>query len=185
MKTKIQNNENMNNVINFSSVYGEETVAQTAVVDKQVVNDLYEAFKKTPSSVVIKFQNSKGILYMSVQMTYSEGNKCVYSYQTYADCKLIEKMLCVMHDSRNTECLKEYNTEEHKLKAYESDPRIELFRQFMQSKYRCVFERDYKPNAEESYVCATFIVGNRKQIKFCLKRTEEIEAIINEAIQAA
>ena len=81
--------------------------------------------------------------------------------------------------------LAEYKADEHVLKPSESDPRSDLFRQFMASKIRCTFDKDYQPNAEESYVCATFHVANKKEVKFCLKRTEEIEAIINEAIQAA
>ena len=34
-------------------------------------------------------------------------------------------------------------------------------------------------------MCATFHIGYRKEVKFCLKRTEEIESIIHEAIEAA
>ena len=186
VKDELTNNnfEDMNK-IDFSKVYGEETVTKTTAVDQQEVNRLFKAFISIPSSVEVKFQNIKGYLYMNVVMTFKGNHKYSYNYQTYADFKLVEKMLCSMANPKMTGCLDGYKAEEHPLEASESDPRIELFRQFMESKYKCRFDRDFTPNPEESYVCATFQVGFRKEFKFCLKRTEEIEAIIDEAMKAA
>ena len=80
--------------------------------------------------------------------------------------------------------LKEYNSEKHILKASEFDPRIELFRQFINSPLQCRFNADFIAGNGDRYVCATFNINYRKQIKFCLKRTAEIEAIITDAINA-
>ena len=186
VKDELTNNnfEDMNK-IDFSKVYGEETVTKTTAVDQKEVNRLFNAFINLPSSVEVKFQNIKGYLYMDVVMTFRGNYKCSYNYQTYADFKLVEKMLCSMGNPNMTGCLGGYKADEHPLEASESDPRVELFRQFMKSKFKCCFGKDFKPNEEESYVCATFQVGFRKEVKFCLKRTEEIEAIINEAMKAA
>lgn len=187
VKNELTNNniENMNNVIDFTKVYGEEAVTKTAAVSQLEVTRLFNAFINLPSSVEVKFQNIKGYLYMDVVMTFRGNYKCSYNYQTYADFKLVEKMLCSMGNPKMTGCLGGYKAEEHPLEASESDPRVELFRQFMNSKFKCCFGKDFKPNDEESYVCATFQVGFRKEVKFCLKRTEEIETIINEALQTA
>ena len=179
------NNFESMNKIDFSKVYGDEAVAKTAAVSQQEVTRLFNAFINLPSSVEVKFQNIKGYLYMDVVMTFRGNYKCSYNYQTYADFKLVEKMLCSMGNPKMTGCLGGYKAEEHPLAASESDPRVELFRQFMKSKFKCCFGKDFKPNEEESYVCATFQVGFRKEVKFCLKRTEEIEAIIDEAMKAA
>jgi hypothetical protein len=186
VKDELTNNnfEDMNK-IDFSKVYGEETVTKTTAVDQQEVNRLFNAFINLPSSVEVKFQNIKGYLYMNVVMTFKGNHKYYYNYQTYADFKLVEKMLCSMANPKMTGCLGGYKAEEHPLEASESDPRVELFRQFMKSKFKCCFGKDFKPNEEESYVCATFQVGFRKEVKFCLKRTEEIEAIINDAMKVA
>ena len=186
VKDELTNNnfEDMNK-IDFSKVYGDEAVAKTAAVSQLEVTRLFNAFINLPSSVEVKFQNIKGYLYMNVVMTFKGNHKYSYNYQTYADFKLVEKMLCSMANPKMTGCLDGYKAEEHPLEASESDPRIELFRQFMESKYKCRFDRDFTPNPEESYVCATFQVGFRKEFKFCLKRTEEIEAIIDEAMKAA
>ena len=186
VKDELTNNnfEDMNK-IDFSKVYGEETVTKTTAVDQKEVNRLFNAFINLPSSVEVKFQNIKGYLYMDVVMTFRGNYKCSYNYQTYADFKLVEKMLCSMGNPNMTGCLGGYKADEHPLEASESDPRVELFRQFMKSKFKCCFGKDFKPNEEESYVCATFQVGFRKEVKFCLKRTEEIEAIINDAMKVA
>ena len=174
-----------NNIIDFTKVYGEGTVTKTTAVDQQEVNRLFKAFISIPSSVEVKFQNIKGYLYMNVVMTFKGNHKYSYNYQTYADFNLVEKMLCSMANPKMIGCLGGYKAEAHPLEASEVDPRIDLFRQFMNSPFKCCFGKDFTPNPEENYIQATFQVGFRKEFKFCLKRTEEIEAIINEATQVA
>ena len=78
-----------------------------------------------------------------------------------------------------------YNSEEHPLEASELDPRIELFKQFINSPLRCRFDADFIAGNGDRYVLATFNISYRKQVKFCLKRTEEVESIINDALKAA
>ena len=80
--------------------------------------------------------------------------------------------------------LEGYNTEEHTLEVSEADPRIDMFRQFINSPLRCHFEADFVAGNGDRYVCATFNISYKKQIKFCLKRTDETETIIDEAIKA-
>ena len=184
VETEVTNNntQNMNNFIDFTSVCGEEAVAQTAKVDQQVVNDLFNAFMAIPSSVVVKFRHENGYLKMIVNMTHRE--KFFRSYETYADGKLVENMVDAMKGNK-IGSLNGYKAEEHQLETSEADPRTELFRQFINSPMSCHFDADFVTKNGDRYVCATFNISYRKQIKFCLKRTEEIEAIINEAMKAA
>lgn len=174
------NNSNMNNVIDFSSVCGEDTVAQTATVDKQVVSDLFKAFMVIPREVLVKFKHVDGYLRMVVLMNHRD--KFFRRYETYADAKLVESMIGAM--SGRPGCLEGYLAEEHSLEASESDPRIDIFRQFINSPLRCHFEADFVASNGDRYVCATFNISYKKQIKFCLKRTNETETIIDEAIKA-
>lgn len=176
------NNKNMNIIIDFASVCGEGTVAQTATVDQQVVNDLFNAFMTIPQEVVVKFRNNNGYLKMAVNMNHRE--KFFRSYETLADGKLVGNMIGAMRGDRIAS-LKNYKVEEHPLEASEVDPRIDLFRQFINSPLRCHFDADFIAGNGDRYVSATFNISYRKQIKFCLKRTEEIESIINEAVKAA
>lgn len=182
VKNQVNNNKNMNNIIDFASVCGEGTVAQTATVDQQVVNDLFNAFMTIPKEVVVKFRNDNGYLKMAVNMNHRD--KFFRSYETFADGKLVENMIGAMRGDRIAS-LEIYKVEEHPLEASEVDPRIDLFRQFINSPLRCHFDADFIAGNGDRYVSATFNISYRKQIKFCLKRTEEIESIINEAVKAA
>lgn len=182
VETESTNNQNMNNIIDFSSVCGEGTVAQTATVDQKVVNDLFNAFMTIPSEVVVKFRNEDGYLKMVVNMNHRE--KFFRSYETFADAKLVESVIGSMRGTMMG-ALEVYKVEEHPIVASEVDPRIDLFRQFITSRLRCYFDSDFVSSKGDRYVCVTFHIGFRKEVKFCLKRTEEIETIINDAIKAA
>ena len=175
-------NNNMNNIIDFSNVWGEGTVAQTAKVDQQVVNDLFHAFMEIPQEVVVSFKNEDGFLRMVVKMNHRE--KFFRKYETCADAKLVEYMLGAMRGTM-IGALEGYKAEEHILEVSETDPRIELFRQFINSPLRCRFDADFVANNGDRYVLATFNISYRKQVKFCLKRTEEVELIISEALKVA
>lgn len=176
------NNNMNNNIINFSNVWGEGTVAHTATVDQLVVNDLFHAFMEIPQEVSVRFKNEDGFLRMVVKMNHRE--KFFRTYETYADAKLVEYMLGAMRGTM-VGALDAYKTEEHPLEAAEVDPRVELFRQFINSPLRCRFDADFIAGNGDRYVSATFTVAYRKQIKFCLKRTDEIETIISDALKAA
>ena len=174
--------EMKNNIIDFSSVWGEAAVAATAKVDQQVVNDLFHAFMEIPQEVVVTFKNEDGFLKMVVKMNHRE--KFFRKYETCADAKLVEYMLGAMRGTM-VGALETYKAEEHTLEASETDPRIELFRQFINSPLRCRFDADFIAGNGDRYVSATFNIAYRKQVKFCLKRTDEIETIISDALKAA
>ena len=184
IENEFTNNKNKGMIykMDLISVCGEEVVAQTAKVDQQVVNDLFNGFITIPSSVVVKFRHENGYLKMIVNMVHRE--KFFHSYETYADGKLVENMVGAMKGNKIAS-LNGYNAEEHPLETSEADPRIELFRQFINSPMSCHLDADFVSNKGDRYMCATFNISYRKQIKFCLKRTEEIEAIIDEAMKAA
>ena len=172
----------MNDFIDFSSVLGEGAVAKTATVDQKVVNDLFNAFMEIPQEVVVSFKNEDGFLRMVVKMNHRE--KFFRRYETYADAKLVEYILGAMRGIISG-ALEAYKTEEHPLEASEVDPRIELFKQFINSPLKCRFDTDFVANNGDRYVLATFNISYHKQVKFCLKRTEEVESIINDALKAA
>ena len=175
-------NNNMNNIIDFSNVWGEGTVAATVKVDQKVVNDLFNAFMAIPQEVVVSFKNEDGFLRMVVKMNHRE--KFFRRYETYTDSKLVEYILGAMRGIISG-ALETYKVEEHPLEASEVDPRVELFRQFINSPLRCRFDADFVANNGDRYLIATFNISYRKQVKFCLKRTEEVELIINDALKAA
>lgn len=176
-----KNEKIMNEKIDFSSVCGEEVVATTATIDQKVVSEMFKAFMAMPSSVVVKFKNDNGYILMTVNLVHKE--RFFSSYTTYADNKLVEAVIASMNGRIGT--LENYQAEERTLTALEVDPRVDLFSQFMESPLRCRFDSDFVAKNGDHYMCATFRVGYKKEVIFCLKRTEEIEEIINNAIQAA
>lgn len=170
------------NQIDFSSVCGEGIVTPTAKVDQQVVNDLFQAFLEIPQEVVVSFKNNSGYLRMVVKMNHRE--KIFRTYETDADAKLVECMLGAMLGDK-IGSLQAYKSEEHSLEQSDKDPRIDMFKQFINSPLRCRFDTDFIAGNGGRYISAIFNIGYRKQVKFCLKRTEEIEAIIKEALKVA
>ncbi len=172
----------MNNIIDFSNVCGNVMVAQNTTVDQQVVNDLFHAFMEIPQEVMVSFKNEGGYLRMVVKTNHRE--KFFRRFETCADAKLVEYMLGAMRGTM-VGALEGYKAEEHTLEASETDPRIELFSQFINSPLKCRFDADFIAGNGDRYVSATFTIAYRKQIKFCLKRTEEVESIISNALKAA
>ena len=172
----------MINKIDFSTVCGEGSVTQTAKIDQQVVNDLLKAFLNIPQEVVVRFKNENGYLKMVIKMNHRE--KLFRTYETYADAKLVE---CIMGAMIGTQigALETYNSEEHPISVSEIDTRVDLFNQFINSPLRCRFEADFIAGNGDRYVDVTFNIAYRKQIKFCLKRTEEIDEIIHKALNVA
>ena len=126
-----ENNSNtniMNNyTIDFTSALGEAAVAQTATVDLQVVSDIYNAFMAIPQEVVVRFRYDNGFLKMVVQMNHRD--KFFHKYETPADVKLVESMIAAMAAGQ-IGALKAYTNEEHQLVASDTDPRVDIFKQF-------------------------------------------------------
>ena len=53
VNNQVNNNQKMNNIIDFASVWGKEAAAPTETVDQQVVNDLFHAFMSIPQEVTV------------------------------------------------------------------------------------------------------------------------------------
>ena len=116
VNNQVNNNQKMNNIIDFASVWGKEAAAPTETVDQQVVNDLFHAFMSIPQEVTVKFRNDKGYLKMLVTMNFRE--KYIRNYETYADAKLVECMIGAMRGDRIA-ALEIYKAEEHPIEASE------------------------------------------------------------------
>lgn len=184
--SEIDNNNNKTKnmkQIDFShsvkSSVEEQTITHipNATVNLAVVQNIYHAFLNIPTNVTMGFKNVENKLLMIVRVTHK--NKITQEYTTFADFDLVEAMLNAL-GMRIGE-LPKYCKTEHTVEATEEDLRIELFRQFLNSPYRCYFGNDFISSNNERYACATFSIGFKKEVKFCLKRNEEVEKMINQA----
>ena len=153
--------------IDWTALMGNTAVAQPKTIDPQVVIDIFTSFLSIPTEVNVSFKNDEGYLKMTVNMNFRE--KFIRNFETLADYKLVACTVAAMGGT---------------IPAPEG-----LFVQFLNSPFRCHIEPDFVSAKGERFFCASFAPGYRKVIRFCLKRTEELENVIqrfiNDAVHAA
>ncbi|MBR3858855.1 MAG: hypothetical protein IKJ18_02395 [Bacteroidaceae bacterium] len=171
--------------IDWTALMGNTAVAQPKTIDPQVVIDIFTSFLSIPTEVNVSFKNDEGYLKMTVNMNFRE--KFIRNFETLADYKLVACTVAAMGGT--IPAPEGYLAEEHKLEASDVDPREDLFVQFLNSPFRCHIEPDFVSAKGERFFCASFAPGYRKVVRFCLKRTEELENVIqrfiNDAVHAA
>ena len=179
------NIQKMKQEIDWSALMGSAAVAQPKIVDPQVVTDMFNSFLSIPTEVNVGFKNEAGYLKMTVSMNFRE--KFIRNFETLADYKLVACTVAAMGGTIPTP--EGYLAEEHILEVSDNDPREDLFVQFLNSPIRCHIEPDFVSAKGERFFCANFTPSYRKTVRFCLKRTEELENLIkkfiNEGIQTA
>ena len=168
------NTEKMKQNINWPASRGDAAVAQPKKLDTQVITDMFSSFLSIPTEVIVGFKNDEGYLKMTVSMNFRD--KFIRNFETLADYKLVECMVAAMGGT--IPAPEGYLAEEHIFEASDKDPRVELFIQFLNSPYRCHIEPDFVSPKGERFFCASFAPGYRKVVRFCLKRTEELEEIV-------
>ena len=179
------NIQKMKQEIDWSALMGSAAVAQPKIVDPQVVTDMFNSFLSIPTEVYVGFKNEAGYLKMTVSMNFRE--KFIRNFETLADYKLVACTVAAMGGT--IPAPEGYLAEEHILEVSDNDPREDLFVQFLNSPFRCHIEPDFVSAKGERFFCANFTPSYRKTVRFCLKRTEELENLIkkfiNEGIQTA
>ena len=142
---------------------------------------LFNSFLSIPTEVNVGFKNEAGYLKMTVSMNFRE--KFIRNFETLADYKLVACTVAAMGGT--IPAPEGYLAEEHILVASDVDPREDLFVQFLNSPYRCHIEPDFVSAKGERFFCASFAPGYRKVVRFCLKYTEKLTAIVNQFIYDA
>ncbi len=151
-----------------------------ADVSLDVVKEIFSALKNRPTSVVVRVRILDGYLVIKVTITFK--SKIIREYETFADKLLLSLIMkgmrgyCVNMD--------DYGNDPHILEYTEADPRIELFRLFMESPLKCRISTDYisRNDPDKKCFCADFTIAERMTVHFYLDHTEEIDNIINKAI---
>lgn len=148
-----------------------------AIVNPRIVKEIYDDFMKKPYAVTVRFYNEDGCLVMKLHMDFPDES---HEHLIFTDTKFIG---LVMRAMRNMEYEKweEYMKEPHGVMATIEDPRIDIFRQFMNSELRRWLYKDYISPAGKTYACINFVIAGWKEIRFCQERTNEIDNIIKEA----
>lgn len=151
-----------------------------ADVSLNVVEEIFTALKNKPTSVVVKLRDDEGYLVIKVIITFK--SKITREYETYADKLLLSLIMRGMR--RIIVSMDDYGRAPHILEYTGTDPRIELFRLFLESTLRCRISPDYISRNDPSrrFFCADFTIADRMTFHFCLDRTEEVNEIFNKAI---
>lgn len=151
-----------------------------ADVSLDVVEEIFTALKNKPTSVVVKIRVDEGYLVIKVIITFK--SKITREYETYADKLLLSLIMRGMRGIIIS--MDDYGRDPHILEFTGSDPRIELFRLFLESTLKCRISPDYisRNDPSKRYFCADFTIADRMIFHFCLDRTEEINEIFNKAI---
>lgn len=151
-----------------------------ADVSNDVAEDIFTALKNRPTSAVVKVRILDGYLMIKVIITFKF--KITREYETFADMQLLSLIMRAMRGINVS--MDDYGRNLHILKYTVEDPRIEIFRLFMESTLKCRISPDYISRNDHSrrYFCADFTIADRMAFHFCLDRTEEVNEIFNKAI---
>ena len=151
-----------------------------ADVSLDEVEEIFSALKKRPTSVVVKVRILDGYLVIKVIVTFKSKITC--EYETFADKQLLSLIMRGMRGIIVS--MDDYGRDPHILDYTEADPRIELFRLFLESTLKCRISSDYisRNDPSKKCFCAVFTIAEKMTFQFCLDRTEEINEIINKAI---
>ena len=151
-----------------------------ADVSLNVVEEIFMALINKPTSVVVKLRDDEGYLVIKVIITFK--SKITREYETYADKPLLSLIMRGMRGIIIS--MNDYGRDPHILDFTGTDPRIELFRLFLESNLKCRISPDYISRNDHSrrYFCADFTIADRMTFHFCLDRTEEVNEIFNKAI---
>ena len=169
-------NMNFGNIIENVST----KVVDNTKVSAEFVQALKEAFLMFPTKTDMRFkQSNSGQLIISVTVTYWTGT--VQHFEGAGDTDLISAIHKGMAKIIND--LSAYNAEEHEIEVAKDGENLvlELFKQYIQSPMRGYIETDWYSNKGERYRCMRFTSTFNGNVRFCLKATDEVNGLINEA----
>ena len=163
--------------------FGKRANEEVAYVVKETINpsfikDMVRGFVNIPTEVVVRPKTTGKNLQISVTMAH-QGGRIKRTYKTFVDSDLVQAMFDAL--GNDIRAIQKYKVEEHEVEEFEQDMAVELLRQLLKSEHRCYFGEDLVTSKGEAYVCAKFGFAYKKEIHFCLKRTEELDKLIFEA----
>lgn len=163
--------------IKFPEVLNNEV--ENTKVNAAFVQALKEAFLMFPTKTDMRFKQSCGQLIISVTVTYRTG--IVQHFEGAGDTDLISAIHKGM--AKIIDDLSAYKAEEHKVEIANDGENLvlELFKQYIQSPMRGYIETDWYNNKGDRYRSMRFTSTFNGNVRFCLKATNEVNELINEA----
>lgn len=166
--------------INFPTAVAQASNPVAMNVSANFVAELSNAFRVFPPKATMRFkQDFCGRLVIAITVTYDNGK--VQSIEGFGDADLIPAIILAM--GRDLRVLGEYKPEEHQVEvAVDGEDLVaEILHQYLNQTTQCYIEKDWVSPKGERYRKVTFTPAYNKNIKFCLKATDEINNMIAEA----
>ena len=165
--------------LNLAKKVNEEAAnAVKATINPSFIKDMERSFVNIPTEVIMRPKAIGKNLQIAVTMAHQNG-RIKRTYKSFADSDLVQALIDAL--GSDLAAIQAYKVEEHEVEESEQDMAVELFSQLLNSSHRCFFGDDLVTSKGDSYMCAKFNIGYKKEIHFCLKRTEELEKLIFEA----
>lgn len=160
-----------------------DSAPATTKVSGAFVSEIKEAFNKLPKLVNMRYKQIDMKLVVTITVTYL--NHIVQTLEGFADEALIDAILPAMEGE--LDALSEYMKTEHDICVAKEgeDLVLELFKQYLSARMRVYIDKDWYNNNGERYRTVTFTPCFENHIKFCLKATDEVNNLIEEACKTS
>ena len=167
--------------INFTPIVGTEAAsAASSKVETLFVSELRSVFELLPKNVTMRFkQDRSGRLIIALTIKYRTDK--VQTLEGFGDADLIAAISAAM--VQKYDLLHNYNAEDHDVEVAVDGENLvfEIFSRYINATTHCYIEPDWVSPNGVHYRCVTFSPSYNRQIKFCLKATDEVNHLIIEA----
>lgn len=144
-------------------------------VDMITVNRLIQSLELIPNRICLRFQTLSGIPAVKLTLTHMNGTR--ETFLTPANESLIEAVLDAMKTKFETlKAFKEHGDRD--IPDRSDDFELEMFKKFISSSYPMEIKEDYVSSKGNRFSQVVFTTLSQQSIYFCLKQTEEIEALL-------
>lgn len=156
-----------------------ENESNNAMVSEEFISNVKKQLTGNhPSSITFRRVGKQ----LQIEVTTINSSKSSLSTKSYADAKLIDAV--IDYAIGKSTAFDNFKAEEHEVKASETDERIELLQDFLNSNYRFRQTDDFVTNRNEHYMNLEFVLNSNVIVRFCLKRDGTLEDMVNKAILA-
>lgn len=170
-------------VINNAST---ELASNKPMVDAMEVGAMANILKGQCRSMECRFaidkENSALVVKVSVETNTKSGKKYTRTFESYADSLLIEAIIDTMVNKENCDSLfLTYLENSHEAEVQKNDENLihELFVQLLDSPYKMVQEKSFRPSQNDVYYCFSFYLSYNRSLKFCIKQDAEIDKMLS------
>lgn len=164
--------------IEFLSAVNKDAANSSALIKSETVREIKEAIENSVA-VTVRPVTKQDTFFLKVKV--ESFTNLLMSFETPANEELFEALLSAL--SRDYSAINNFieNGNHEALQEAETDFKMELFKQFLNSKVKGYREPDLIDRNGEAYLCVSFNIFSRNTAKFCMKKAD-VKSLWDEAI---